>query len=252
MPRFWHQLYRFCASFQVELRGHYSAERIGNLGKYLQTASTLRSLFLCVLSPLPCLVLVTLVDCVPLASPQAGSSANVVFWGRTYLSAVMMARAVLEQISVVVPGLGLTPTQAAVITVVASAAAVSMMIGLSSVVGFPLPFMLDLGTPAWIFTLVLSFGFLFGRKLQQNDALRNELQNFINAVNVPVILMFVYPVYVYGFGRVGDLAQNFYLIILAVIRIVAKNWTSYFLDTNYDLMPQMMTFNVDVFNSIHD
>ncbi|EGZ19974.1 hypothetical protein PHYSODRAFT_328146 [Phytophthora sojae] len=128
----------------------------------------------------------------------------------------MMTRAVLEQIRVVVPGLNMMSTQAAVITVVGSTAAVSMMVGLSSIIGFPLPFAFDLGKPAWIAAVVVSFGFLFGRKLQ-HFAMR----------------------------------QNFYLIMLAVIRIAAKNWTSYCLGTKYDLMPQWIIFNVDVLNSMY-
>ncbi|EGZ19978.1 hypothetical protein PHYSODRAFT_491142 [Phytophthora sojae] len=132
-----------------------------------------------------------------------------------------------------------------------SAAAVSLIVGMSSMVGFPWPFTLVVGVPAWILVLVFSFGFMFGRRLQQDDALRNQLQNFINPVNVPVSFMYEYPIYIHGFGRVGGLGQNFYLIILAVIRIVGKNTISYFLDAKYDLMPQMMTFNVDVFNSMY-
>lgn len=39
--------------------------------------------------------------------------------------------------------------------------------------------------------------------------------------------------------------------MLAVIRIAAKNWTSYCLGTKYDLMPQWIIFNVDVLNSMY-
>lgn len=120
------------------------------------------------------------------------------YWGRDYLSIAMMTRAVLEQIRVVVPGLNMMSTQAAVITVVGSTAAVSMMVGLSSIIGFPLPFAFDLGKPAWIAAVVVSFGFLFGRKLQH---FAMSYKNII-AGNCPIILMFVYPVYLYGFGRV--------------------------------------------------
>lgn len=66
-----------------------------------------------------------------------------------------------------------------------------------------------------------------------------------------VLLTFVYPAYLYGFISVEPSNQKFYVMLLPVIKIIAKNWISYYLGNKYDLMPQIMIFNVDVFNALY-
>ncbi|KAE8968220.1 hypothetical protein PR003_g28739 [Phytophthora rubi] len=247
----WRRFYRFCVSFQVELRGNYTAERINSLNQYLHSTSTLRTLLTVALSPLPCLVIIALVDCVPLASPEEGSSANVAFWGRDFVCITLMTCAALKQIRDVVPGLNMTATHAAVITITTPIVSVSLMIGVSSVVGFPLPFALLVGMPGAMLVMIVGFGVFFGRVLKQNSALRKELINFANVENCPLILMLVHPVYLYGFNHLGSLEQNIYLGLLPLIRIIGKNWIRYFMDSKYDLMLPIMIFNVDVFNAMY-
>ncbi|EGZ12678.1 hypothetical protein PHYSODRAFT_518192, partial [Phytophthora sojae] len=102
---FGRRLLRFFTSFQVELRGNYSVERVRNLTTYHQTTSTLWALLIAVVSPFPCLVVVALVDCVPLAAPKEGLRANYLFWFRDYVSIALMTCAILEQFRINVPGL---------------------------------------------------------------------------------------------------------------------------------------------------
>jgi hypothetical protein len=54
----------------VELRGHYSAERICNFDAYRHATSSLWALFVCVASPFPCLLVVTAIDVAPMAPPE--------------------------------------------------------------------------------------------------------------------------------------------------------------------------------------
>ncbi|KAE9007414.1 hypothetical protein PF011_g11134 [Phytophthora fragariae] len=247
----WRRFYRFCVSFQVELRGNYTAERINSLNQYLHSTSTLRALLTAVLSPLPCLVIIALVDCVPLASPEEGSSANVAFWGRDFVCITLMTCAALKQIRVVVPRLNMSATDAAVITIIATVVAISLMIGVSGIVGFPLPFALLVGMPGTMLVVIVSFGVLFGRVLKRDAALRKELFNFSSVQNCPVVLVLVYPVYLYGFIHLGPLGQNIYLGLLPLIRLIGKNWISYFMDNKYDLVSPIMIFNLDVFNAMY-
>lgn len=83
-----------------------------------------------------------------------------------------MMRAVLEQIRVAVPGLGMTPLQAIVVAIVATTVSTAFMIGMAGVIGFPLPFALVIGMLATMVVVILSFGILFGRLLEQSSGRR--------------------------------------------------------------------------------
>ncbi|KAL3665381.1 hypothetical protein V7S43_009419 [Phytophthora oleae] len=249
--RIWRRLYRFFVSFQVELRGHYSASRIKSLNEYSRSTSTFWAIVICTLSPLPCLLVVTLIEIAPMAPPEAGSSANSLFWGRDCLAIALMTRAIVEQFRIIVPGLEITSIQAVAMPVIASGGATTFMILMAQFIGFPLPFALVIGIPVWLFVLVVSFAVFFCQTLSQNTALRSELFNYIVVLVCQVLLTFVYPAYLYGFVHVGTLGQNFYLGLLTLIKLIAKNWMSYFLGTKYDLTPQIMIFNVDVFNALY-
>ncbi|EGZ19977.1 hypothetical protein PHYSODRAFT_328148 [Phytophthora sojae] len=216
----WLRLYRFFTSFQVELRGHYTAERIQALAKYLASTSTPRTLLISVFSPLPCLVIVALVECVPLAPTEDGSRGNAVFWGRDLVAASLMMRAVLEQIRVAVPGLGMTPLQAIVVAIVATTVSTAD----------------DGSRDSELRDIIRS---IVGAEL------RKEMNSFANVQNCPM------PIYLYGFNRLGPLGQNMYLGLLPVIKIIGKNWISYFLRNKYELMAQIMIFNLDVFNAMY-
>eukprot|EP00644_Phytophthora_capsici_P001855 jgi/Phyca11/107964/e_gw1.14.617.1 len=125
------------------------------------------------------------------------------------------------------------------------------MILMAQFIGFPLPFALVIGVPVWLFVLVVSFAVFFGQILRQNEVLRSELCNYVIVLVCQVLLTFVYPAYLYGFVQVGALGQNFYLGLLTLIKLIAKNWMSYFLGKKHDLTPQIMIFNVDVFNALY-
>ncbi|EGZ04387.1 hypothetical protein PHYSODRAFT_536528 [Phytophthora sojae] len=125
------------------------------------------------------------------------------------------------------------------------------MIVMASVIGFPLPFALVVGIPVWFAALIICFACCFGRALKQDTQLVRELVNYVVVLICQVLLTFVYPAYLYGFMHVGPSSQKLYVILLPVIKIIAKNWISYFLDRKFDLMPQNMIFNVDVFNALY-
>ncbi|GMF10252.1 unnamed protein product [Phytophthora lilii] len=62
--------------------------------------------------------------------------------------------------------------------------------------------------------------------------------------------MFVYPVYLYGSAHVGAMGQTFYIVLLPIIKITARNWMSHFLDKNYDITPQLSFFILDIFHAL--
>jgi hypothetical protein len=99
--------------------------------------------------------------------------------------------------------------------------------------------------------LVICFVLFFGRILKRDPALLKDLLRSIVVLICQVLLTFVYPAYLYGFVSVRPSNQKFYVMLLPAIKIIAKNWISYCLGNKFDLMPQIMVLNVDVFNALY-
>ncbi|KAG7378375.1 hypothetical protein PHYPSEUDO_010156 [Phytophthora pseudosyringae] len=236
---------------QVELHGSYSISRIRLLKDYSSSTSVLRASIFVVMAPFPCLILLTMIDCVPLAPTEAGSRANYLFWGRNYLTISLMTRAILEQLQLSVPSLALTSAQTLSISAIPSAGAVAFMLAMTSLIGFPLPFTLVVGIPVWFVGLVVCFGIFFGAKLKREAELRKELLSYIVVIACQVVLTFIYPAYLYGFRSVSATAQTFYVLLLPIVKIATKNWISFFLGPKDDLKPQVVILNIEVFNSLY-
>ncbi|KAG6949185.1 hypothetical protein JG688_00014740 [Phytophthora aleatoria] len=142
-----------------------------------------------------------------------------------------MTRVILEQFRISVPGLHIGSVQVLLMPVISSGGAVAFMLAMSSVIGFPLPFTLVVGILVWFVVLVL-------------------LRSIVVLI-CQVLLTFVYPAYLYGFISIEPANQKFYVMLLPIIKIIAKNWISYCLGNKFDLLPQIMIFNVDVFNALY-
>ncbi|KAL4109356.1 hypothetical protein PRIC1_001057 [Phytophthora ramorum] len=222
-----------------------------DLRKYSHSTSLQRAIWISVLSPFPCLIILTLIDCVPLAPPEDGSSANFLFWGRDFLTIALMTRVILEQFRISVPELHINSVQVVAMPILASGGAIVFMIAMSSIIGFPLPFALVVGISVWFAVLVVCFALFFGRVLKRDPVLFKDLLRSIVVLVCQVLLTFVYPAYLYGFISVEPSNQKFYVMLLPIIKIIAKNWISYCLGSKHDLTPQIMIFNVDVFNALY-
>ncbi|KAF1791704.1 hypothetical protein GQ600_25843 [Phytophthora cactorum] len=162
-----------------------------------------------------------------------------------------MTRVILEQFRISVPGLHIGSVQVLLMPVISSGGAVAFMLAMSSVIGFPLPFTLVVGILVWFVVLVVCFVAFFGRILKRDPVLLRELLRSIVVLICQVLLTFVYPAYLYGFISIEPANQKFYVMLLPIIKIIAKNWISYCLGNKFDLLPQIMIFNVDVFNALY-
>lgn len=245
------KLYVTWITWQVELHGQYSFERLHNLLAYAQRTSLLRAVMIALLTPIPCLVLITLIDCVPLANPAAGTNANYVHWGRNYLTIVFMTYAFLEQFRYTVPGLPLDAIRCNIVVNLATFGGVAFQFLMSHVIGFPLPFSIVVGTPIWAIVIVTLFRYYFARLIREDTQFRIDLANAMGVFLCQVTLTFVYPAYVYGFQLIHPENQKFYVVLLPLLKIFLKNWISRFLGELDDLKSEIVIFNVDVFNAFY-
>ncbi|ETN22418.1 hypothetical protein PPTG_02363 [Phytophthora nicotianae INRA-310] len=244
-------IYDVWMNLQVELHGSYSISRMRFLSEYSSSTSVFRASVFVIIAPFPCLIILTMIDCVPLAPTEDGSRANYLFWGRNYLTISLMTRAILEQLHLTVPSLDFTFIRTVCISALPSAGAVAFMLAMTSLIGFPLPFTLVIGIPVWFVGLVICFGIFFGSKLRRESEVRTELLNYIVVIACQVVLTFIYPAYLYGFRSVSSTVQTFYVLLLPIIKIATKNWISFFLGTKDDLKPQVVILNIEVFNALY-
>jgi hypothetical protein len=120
---------------------------------------------------------------------------------------------------------------------VAGAGAIAFMIAMSSIIGFPLPFALVVGIPVWFVVVLICFMCCFGRVLRRNQTMFSDLQSSLVVLVCQVLLTFVYPAYLYGFIfiQVQPSNQKFYLVLLPIIKLIAKNWISHWTPSKNDL-----------------
>ncbi|GAB9477207.1 hypothetical protein Gpo141_00014269 [Globisporangium polare] len=130
------------------------------------------------LTPFPCLILITLIDSVPLANPSEGMNANYVHWARNYLTIVFISYAMLGQFPLSVPGLPLGLARITFTSFFASISGVGFQWIMSHAIGFPLPFSLVIGTPMWFTFICVTFAYYFARLLRDNEQFRVDLTNY--------------------------------------------------------------------------
>lgn len=236
---------------QVELQGQYSIQRMRDLVEYTEKTSALRVMSVCLFTPVPCLVLMTLIDCVSLARPEAGTDANYVHWCRNYFTVAFISYAILEQFRHTVVGVHLGTWQMMLITALASAAGVGTQYAMSHVIGFPLPFSLVIGTPAWASSMIVLFLFNSSHKFQQSAAFRASMKNFVIVFMGQISLTLIYPAYIFGLVSVRKSLQSSFVLLLPLIKIATKNWISRFLGDLDDMKPEIVVFNIEIFNALY-
>lgn len=135
-------------SVQVELHGHYSAQRLVALHDYMTRFRLARLWAVLLLMPWPCLATIVLLDLTPLDDSALGTDRNAAFWARSTVFSGILAVACTAMFLRSVPMLRIPPLTVAVTGVVVALGSSLSGYALSLAIGFPLPFSLVLEIPA--------------------------------------------------------------------------------------------------------
>jgi hypothetical protein len=92
---------------QVELHGHYTIANLKAFETYHATTSWLRALLVCVLAPLPCVVVIVEIHLLPLEPPTLGATKTLHFWIRTLMTGTLITYCILQQFKQHLPQLTL-------------------------------------------------------------------------------------------------------------------------------------------------
>ncbi|KAG3240331.1 hypothetical protein PI124_g14767 [Phytophthora idaei] len=236
---------------QVEFHGRYSLERLGGLNSYMQTASLCRVMSVAFLSSFPCLVLAILVEAVPLAAPEDGVRANWVFLIRFGFVTGLMVGSMVFQMGQNVPALIVKTRHIITIAVLSAGTAVITLYAVASATVFPVPFTMLLASPPSIVMYGICFAIFWGAQFKADPSIQKEMEQQTTVLNCQISLTLIYPMYISGFTFFTGAYQTIFVVVLPIIKLIAKNWVSRALAGHNDFKPEAVIFNVEVFNALY-
>lgn len=155
-------------SAQVEPHDQYSLQRLQGLSTHMKSTSTWVNATIFLFTPLPCLVLVTLLDCFELAPPEMGVAAGYRFWIRVFCVASVISVTELTQLQATVPALQLNASKILRMSVFSSTVPVATSIGLAYLIEYPVPFLYPAMAPVWLISTAISFLYSCGDIVRGN------------------------------------------------------------------------------------
>ncbi|GAB9476382.1 hypothetical protein Gpo141_00013448 [Globisporangium polare] len=250
LRRLWTKVVHTWESWQVELHGEYSVERLHNLKSYSLRTSLARTLFVIFVTPLPCLLCVILADLIPLEAPERGLAHSHTFWLRAFLITWSINITVMEQCRHFIPALRMAISQNVLVALLASAGATALAFGYSCAIGYPLPFTITLGSPGCCALLATLSAWVWGKRVRESPAIQSDLLNYVLVVVVQVAMTYTYPAYNFVFIGLTASSQTAFTLLLPVMKIIAKNCLGYCFRNMEDFKPEVVIFNVEIFHAL--
>lgn len=247
---YWGPVYERWDALHVERHGKYSVERMYRFRLYSERTSLLRAAVVLVLTPLPCLTIVTLMDTIPLEPPERGIEHSQLFWLRLLFVSWLILFAVLKQCRQFIVRLPMGISEILLASLFVAAGSTAFAYCMSARIGFPLPFTIGVESPGALVLLVVAMMLLWGRLVKGNPALQRELFHYVLVVMTQLSFTYIYPAYTFVFRKLAPVPQVAFALLLPMMKIVAKNWMSYLLQHLEDLKPEFIIFNVEVFHAL--
>lgn len=247
---YWRRLMHKWDALHVERHGMYSLERMYRFKVFCERTSLPRAVAVLVLTPLPCLAIAITTDLLPLEPPEKGFSHSALFWVRLLLVSWLILFAVLKQCRRFVVGVPMRLIDVACASLFVAAGATASALWLASRIGFPLPFTIGLESPVALVLLVVALTVLWGKYLPRNRSLQRDLLNCVLVILTQLTLTYVYPAYNFVFQKLGAYPQVAFALLLPAMKITAKNWMSFLLQSLEDLKPEFIILNIEVFHAL--
>ncbi|KAG7392176.1 hypothetical protein PHYPSEUDO_001899 [Phytophthora pseudosyringae] len=233
--------------------GKYSIHRLLALDAYSQRASLLRSLVVCIGTPLPMVALVFVQESVPLQDPKAGWRANYGFWIRVVILSFVITHFSTGQAVYFIDGFTISARQLFVLSATVSIIFTLCTVLIGANLIFPLPFSILAMTPIYnILHIVLFRVIMGGRCMQLLLERRGQFIKYMNFLYAQIVMMFLYPVYemLFRFAE-GSRYQVVVILLLPVIKVLIKNVVLRCTAHVEDITPEAVIFTVDFFNAIY-
>ncbi|KAJ8576501.1 hypothetical protein ON010_g2709 [Phytophthora cinnamomi] len=191
-----------CYALDRALAKFCEAHFLVYLAKYARNTNWVRTLFVLLATPLPCLLVTLTIDVMPLSSPYSGIATNKLFFVREYYAYLAMTSLALTSFVQVCRYSHIRLGGSSGTHFVVAALTVGIIYGLTNAIGFPLPFTaihyLN-GNGA-----VGYFNFDSDGNSVGKDDLADTKRGMVYTVLLPVIKLFMRNLFVRAVGRVGD------------------------------------------------
>jgi hypothetical protein len=235
-------------------RGRVSIERLIALQDYTQRTSTTRAIIVCVLTPIPALVVVAAIESLPLAPPSLGWHEQGLFWIRLLLMTMVIALVASTSVKQVAGrALEVSVGQTIAFSALTAIFSVGSVVGLAAVWTFPVPFLLVIiGVPLTLGEIFAAFAVVNVRAVIAKMQGLQERMKEINSLSSAVYLLYwIYPLYSVAFEYAGPRYQVAMLLVLLIVKAQWKQRVCTRLAEVEDLIPTIMMFTVEIFNSVY-
>ncbi|KAE9235145.1 hypothetical protein PF005_g1612 [Phytophthora fragariae] len=240
------------SKLQVSHRGMYSIERLQAFQAYCKKTSVARALAVCVLTPVPSLLAIVLIECIPLCDPALGWKANYMFWIRFFISGVIVLMGSTYQVTDMVDRVKLSLMQIFCMSVVGTAIYIATVVVIAYVWVFPVPFGIVLGIgpcfAVFFVVLILTIGL---NTFKTNPGLVHELKLQFYVLATEAIIAVIYPAFSGVYLRTSSNNRAGLVLLLPVIKLVMKNIVAWASSHVEDCIPVIAVFSIEVFNALY-
>ncbi|CEG44486.1 uncharacterized protein PHALS_00848 [Plasmopara halstedii] len=236
---------------QVGRQGSYSVERLESFDYYCKTTSFTRVLIVCVLTPVPAVLVTILLDCLPLRPVSEGWSANWVFWVRMTINMLLSCTFGVLEFEKFVPVLHVSFLQGLALVVLPTIMLMPTLISLSSVIGFPIPFIVMLaGLVSGVFNSIVVLLVLGKAPFSKDSPCWPYLQRYQRYSSGCVTVAGLYPLFKAIYDLVPSSYQAFTVVMLSIWKFCARYYVVNATRDLEDVISQTVSFMADLFGSL--
>jgi hypothetical protein len=239
-------------SLQISHRGMYSIERLQAFEAYCEKTCAARALAVCVLTPVPSLLAIVLIECIPLCDPELGWQANYMFWLRFFLSGVVVAIGSICQVTDMIARVRLSVLQCIGVAVVSMAFYIATVLGVAIVWVFPVPFGVVLGIgPCFAILLAILILTIGLNVFKENPGLSQELKLQIYVLGTEGFIAVVYPALNSLYLKASPTSRAGLVLLMPLTKLIMKNIVARASSHLEDYVPVIAVFSIEVFNALY-
>ncbi|KAF1789238.1 hypothetical protein GQ600_18370 [Phytophthora cactorum] len=224
----WRQLEEKWNGIQVGRQGSYSIERLVSLEHYCTTTSWTRVILVCMITPIPALLVVVLLECIPLRPPSEGWIANWVFWIRMFVTSVVLGFGGYSQMAAFVPDLNFTIYKQFIATTGLGVGLIGTSVVAAEFIGFPVPLMMQFGAiPTGIFAVLMLRLVTGSGVFVSGSPIMTRLKRFNHYFLAFMTLIGIYPLFKVLYDFIPVAYRGGVILVLPIWRFAAKHFIVY-------------------------
>jgi hypothetical protein len=240
----------------VKRRGKYPGCRLLALREFSQSTPAWQVCAVLALTPLPCLLVISLFEVMPLSAPDAGLFANHNFFVREFMMYYVFSLALLHQFCWQVgPVLPMTTVRLGVIALLIAAFDVGFSFFVASFVGFPVPFTMQTSAPSHLLLQVLLLVLSWRQQVLDKPAVVADLSRAGMIFVAQACMVCIYPVYYHVFTLIPDrgVYRPAFLVLLLPLKLLNRRIFHEFTRKAHEgeeHTPQVVALNADVMSAL--